>query len=86
MGYNRAVLDWSMSWIRTLAGVRPVRWLMGLLELAGYVAVAAMFWLRPDWLIELVVAGVIVWFPGRLVYGRLRRRRASGGVVNNTIS
>ncbi|MCC7352048.1 MAG: hypothetical protein IT446_15925 [Phycisphaerales bacterium] len=65
--------------MRTLAGVRSVRWLMGLIELAGYIAVAAMFWLRANWLIALVIVGVMVWIPYRLFYDR-RHRRSSGSM------
>lgn len=76
LSYNSGVLARSTSWIRALVGYRPVRWLMGLIELAGYMTVAAMFWLRPDWLISLVIIGVMVWIPYRLFYDRRHRRSA----------
>lgn len=74
--YNPGVLGMSTTWIRTVAGVRPVRWLLGVLELGGYLVVAGMFWLRPDWLITLAISGFIIWWAGRLVQDRRRRRRA----------
>ncbi len=81
------MLGRSTSRIRAVAAFGPVRWLLGLIELAGYLTVAAMFWLRPDWLIALAIPAFILWLAGRLVNDRRRRRRrASNRVVNNTFS